>query len=104
MPFEPGNKLAAGPRDPKPRRIRQQLVSALEEAAAGGPTKLRQAVDAIIAKAIAGDVAAWNAIADRVDGKPIQPVDGDGEGGPIKHELTVTFVGRTNPGGIPGPV
>jgi hypothetical protein len=33
----------------------------------------------------AARVAAANALLDRAYGKPSQPIDGDGEGGPIRH-------------------
>ena len=42
--------------------------------------KFKQAAgiaDAIIAKALTGDVAAFTAIADRVEGKPVQRVEGE---------------------------
>ncbi|MEG9528387.1 MAG: hypothetical protein MIL41_21900 [Hyphomicrobiales bacterium] len=37
-------------------------------------------------------VAAAVAILDRGYGKPAQPIDGDGEGGPIPTGMTVTFI------------
>ena len=40
----------------------------------------------------AARVAAANAILDRGYGKPSQPIDGDGEGGPIPTGMTVTFI------------
>lgn len=35
-------------------------------------------------------VSAANSILDRGYGKPVQPVDGDGEGGPIAHVHTIS--------------
>jgi hypothetical protein len=43
-------------------------------------TKARQMIDAIIAKAIEGDVHAFNSICDRVEGKPKQQLDVIGKG------------------------
>lgn len=40
----------------------------------------------------AARVAAANAILDRAYGKPTQPIDGDGEGGPIAQGIEITFV------------
>ena len=38
-------------------------------------------------------IAAMNIVLDRAYGKAPQVVDGDGDGGPIKHAVEVTFVG-----------
>ncbi len=40
----------------------------------------------------AARVAAWRELLDRGYGKSSQPVDGDGQGGPIQHSLEVRFV------------
>lgn len=55
------------------------------------------ALEALVQIATAGEseaarVAAANAILDRGYGKPSQPIDGDGEGGPIPTGMTVTFI------------
>ena len=66
------------------RVIRQQLVAALNEAAGEGkPNKLREVVDALIARAIDGDVQAIKEIIDRVDGRVPQAIVGDAESGPV---------------------
>lgn len=49
----------------------------------GGGTKLRDVADALIAKAIAGDVQAIKEVADRLDGKVPQAVIGDAGSDPI---------------------
>lgn len=94
MPFEPGNTEQKKGDHTKSRRIKQRLIAELEEADEHGITRLAKATKALVDRAIAGDVAAFNAIADRVDGKPAQPVVGgdEDEGGPIRHALTVRFV------------
>ncbi|MEH2695602.1 hypothetical protein DXU03_25850 [Rhizobium johnstonii] len=60
------------------------LNIAIKEASeTGGGTKLRDVADALIAKAIAGDVAAIKEVADRLDGKVPQAVVGDDDHDPI---------------------
>ena len=47
-------------------------------------TKLRKIAEVLVSKAMEGDMAAINAVADRTDGKPIQAVEHTGEdGGPV---------------------
>lgn len=47
----------------------------------------------------AARVAAANSILDRGYGKPTQPIDGDGEGGPISNNIAVVFLdGPGKPG------
>lgn len=81
--FQAGNNEHAKADRSKPRIVKQQLIAALNEAADGGPTKLRKMVDAVIDKAMQGDVAAFNAIAERVEGKPPQE---------LTSEITHNFV------------
>ena len=79
MPFAQGNVAHLNADRAKQRRIKQRLVAELEEADAQGMTKLAIVARAIIQKAMEGDVPAFNAIADRVDGKVPQPIAGDDE-------------------------
>ena len=55
---------------------------------------LDRLADQLVAAAVNGDTWALKEIGDRMDGKPAQAlqVDGDGEGGAIKHALEVRFV------------
>jgi hypothetical protein len=47
-------------------------------------TKLRKIAEVLVSKAMEGDMAAINAVADRTDGKPMQAVEHTGEdGGPV---------------------
>jgi len=46
---------------------------------ASGFKKLRVACDKIVDKAVEGDVQAFNAMADRIDGKPIQGLHHSGD-------------------------
>lgn len=56
----------------------------MQIAAAGEDQKaLRLIADALIAKAIEGDMAAIKELADRMDGKVPQAVGGDADGEPI---------------------
>lgn len=64
-------------RPPKEKSFANMLNVAIKEAAEGGGTKLRAVADALIDKAISGDVQAIKEIADRLDGKVPQAVVGD---------------------------
>ncbi|NKK06733.1 hypothetical protein GFL93_12765 [Rhizobium leguminosarum bv. viciae] len=71
-------------RPPKEKSFANMLNIAIKEASeTGGGTKLRDVADALIAKAIAGDVAAIKEVADRLDGKVPQAVVGDDDHDPI---------------------
>lgn len=48
------------------------ITDALRRAVVQSPEKLRAACDKLIEKAEEGDIAAFNVIADRLDGKPAQ--------------------------------
>lgn len=68
------------------------LRVALKEAHEAGGDHLRQVADALVKKAITGDVPAIKEIADRLDGKVPQGIIGGDEDDPaIKHEHTVTL-------------
>lgn len=66
-------------RPPKEKSFANMLRIAISEAGDGGNTKLREVADALVAKAIAGDVPAIKEIADRLDGKVPQAIVGDDE-------------------------
>ena len=54
------------------RTLRLELIEALAEIADDGQaTKLRRLCDAIVAQGLRGNVQAFTAIADRVDGRPL---------------------------------
>lgn len=46
-----------------------------------GTTKLRDIADKLVEKAVDGDMLAIREVADRLDGKPTQQVEGDLRGG-----------------------
>ncbi len=55
------------------------LNIAINEANESGGTRLREVADALVKKAISGDVQAIKEIADRLDGKVPTPIAGDDE-------------------------
>ncbi len=73
-------------RPPKEKSFANMLRIAINEATAEGGTKLRAVADALVDKAISGDVPAIKEIADRLDGKVPQTHGGDEEN-PIAVEL-----------------
>lgn len=86
-------------RPPKEKSFANMLNIAIKEANEQGTTKLRSVADALVAKAIAGDVQAIKEVADRLDGKVPQAVVGDDEHDAISvvAEIRRTIV-RPNPG------
>lgn len=69
------------------------LRVAISEAHAEGGTKLRAVADALVTKAIAGDVAAIKEVGDRLDGKVMQQVElsGDPEN-PVASRVEMVIV------------
>jgi len=74
MPFEPG--VSGNPGGKNGKQFKAALQIAISRAD-GDKTKLARIAEALVEKAITGDVPACNAIADRLDGKPTQPISGD---------------------------
>ena len=67
-------------RPTKERSFANMLNIAIKEAVEGtDKTKLRAVADALVDKAMAGDVVAIKEIADRIDGKVPQALVGDSE-------------------------
>jgi hypothetical protein len=64
-------------RPPKEKSFANMLNIAIREATASGGTKLRAVADALIEKAIGGDVSAIREVADRIDGKVAQAIVGE---------------------------
>lgn len=92
-------KSITPPRGGKPDKlIRDALMLALNREAAdadGKKTKkLNLIADKLIEKAIGGDVAAIKEIADRVDGKAVQPLAHSGADGesPVAHIIEMRAV------------
>lgn len=59
--------------------IRDALLAALRQ----DPNQLKKAAERAWAKAVDGDLATFKEIADRLDGKSVQPISGDPDGDPI---------------------
>lgn len=66
-----------GPPEGNQNAARQQreVTNALRRAVAQNPNKLKKACEKVLDEAQNGNLAAFNVIADRLDGKPIQAVD-----------------------------
>lgn len=76
MPFQKGK--SGNPRGQKRSKdFASALRIAIKEADKEGGTKLRRVADALVVKAMAGDIPAIREIADRLDGKVPQAVDLD---------------------------
>lgn len=66
------------------------LRVALKEAHEEGGDKLRRVADALVAKAMTGDVPAIKEIADRIDGKvPQGVIGGDEDDQPLNIRVTI---------------
>lgn len=70
-------------RPPSEKTFANMLRVAIKEAHESGGDKLRAVADALVTKAISGDVAAIKEVADRLDGKVPQAIVGDSEHDPI---------------------
>ena len=94
-------------RPPKEKSFANMLNIAIKEAVEGSDkTKLRAVADALVDKAMNGDVQAIKEVADRLDGKvPQAVVGGDEETDPIRllHRIERVIVDPANPNsaGIP---
>ena len=65
---------------------RRMITDALRRAAAQSPNKLKNACEKLLDKAEEGDIMAFREIADRLDGKPTQAIEGK-----IDHDHTGTI-------------
>lgn len=70
-------------RPPSEKTFANMLRVAISEAQAEGGSKLRAVADALVNKAMNGDVPAIKEIADRLDGKVPQALIGDSDADPI---------------------
>ena len=90
-------------RPPKEKSFANMLNIAIKEAVEGSDkTKLRAVADALVDKAMNGDVQAIKEVADRLDGKvPQAVVGGDEETDPIRllHRIERVIVDPANPNG-----
>src|SRR5262245_34494624 len=79
MPFQPGNKLAAGPR---PRPFRDALRVEIQ-AAGQDQQALRRIARKLLEMAYEGDMQAIVELANRIDGKVPQPIAGADDENPL---------------------
>jgi len=80
--FKPGQSGNPGGR-PKETPITDALRQALSD-----PAELERFISAVIKKAKKGDVKAFQAVSDRIEGKPAQALNlGGADGGPIVFRL-----------------
>lgn len=91
MPFEPNHELSTG-RPKKEKSFASMLRIAINEATEEGGTKLRAVADALVNKAVTGDVPAIKELADRIDGKVPQALVGDDEHDAISVVATIKRV------------
>lgn len=73
----------AGGRPPKEKSFANMLNIAIKQATEDGRDKLRAVADALLDKAMSGDVQAIKEVADRLDGKVAQAIVGDNDHDPI---------------------
>lgn len=66
----------AGGRPPSEKTFTNMLRLALKEAHEDGGDKLRAVADVLVSKAVSGDIQAIKEIADRLEGRPVQAVEG----------------------------
>ena len=77
-------------RPPKEKSFAAMLNIAIKEAIEGSEkTKLRLVADALVSKAMAGDVQAIKEVADRLDGKVPQALVGDNDEDPINMNVAL---------------
>lgn len=96
MPFEKGKSGNPGGRVSE-RMFGDALRLALKEVDAAGVTKLRRIADKLVASAVAGNPFAIQQIADRLDGKPTQPIAGDDNLPPVRIQR-IELVAATKDG------
>ena len=60
----------------------------------GKPGEIRDLADKLIDKALEGDMSALKEFGDRMEGKAIQPISGEG-GGPVQFEILAPWLKQT---------
>lgn len=81
-------------RPPSEKTFANMLRIAISEAHDAGGNRLRAVADALVTKAISGDVPAIKEIADRLDGKVPQQLNHAGEDGDGPVRMIITGVPR----------
>lgn len=100
MPFEAGKSgnPEGGKPGPKKGKLFKDALSIAIHRTDGDKTKLAQLAEALVEKAISGDVPAIKEVADRLDGKATQPIGGDDDA-PLNiiHEIRRTIIRPNDP-------
>lgn len=78
MPFEAGQSGNPGGR-PKTNKLFKEALDLAVKRTDGDKTKLARIAEALVEKAVSGDVPAIKEVADRLDGKSVQTIAGDPE-------------------------
>jgi len=68
-------------------KSKREVTDALRRVVTQNPEKIQKACEKVLDDAVEGNLAAFNVIADRLDGRPIQAIEGTGAGG----ELIIKF-------------
>lgn len=86
--------MAATDSKPKGGKPDKLVRDALLAAARQDPNQLKRIAEKVLTKAEEGDMQAITFLADRIDGKAVQPIVGDDDHPPIGIDanLTVTFI------------
>ena len=92
MPFAPNVSGNPEGRPKKEKSFAAMLRIAINEATESGGTKLRAVADALVDKAVSGDVPAIKELADRIDGKVPQAIIGDDDEAAISVVATIIRV------------
>ena len=91
MPFEEGKTGNPNGRPKSVKQFKDALNIAIKRTD-GDKTMLAKIAEALVDKAIAGDVPAIREIGDRLDGKPTQLIGGDEDAAPVIHEIRRTII------------
>jgi len=95
MPFQKGNKL--GGRAKHEKLFHDMLMYAIQ-GTEGDKAELRKIAQALVRKAVDGDIAAIKEVADRLDGKVPQTHGGDPDA-PLEVILRTVYEDRPNDAG-----
>ena len=91
MPFQAGNQLYKE-RGPRARICAQRLIAELNETDANNISKQQRLANALLEKALEGDVAAIKEVMDRVDGRVPQQIQGDPDNPLVIEAITRTII------------
>ena len=89
-----GRAIGEGPKSDK--LWREALMRAIKRRDKDGVPFLDKLAATCIDCALAGDMSAMKEIGDRIDGRPVQQVEGTGAGGAIKIEVVTGVPDRAS--------